>query len=60
MTNGVSEALAQLSNIEEKKMFRGITFTVKGKMCISVGDNEIGLAIEFNKKTKASKKKNTK
>ncbi len=102
----VRTALAHLSNVEEKKMFRGITFMVDGKMCISVGDNEImcridrelhelsvkkngcrsvimkgreykgyvyvneegmkikkdfdywiGLALEFNKKAKASKKK---
>jgi len=109
LTNRVRSALAHLPNIEEKKMFRGITFMVNGKMCITVGDNEImcridpelheacvakkgcrpvvmkgreykgyvyintegikakndfaywiGLALEFNKRAKASKKKNKK
>jgi TfoX/Sxy family transcriptional regulator of competence genes len=106
LTNRVRSMLAHLPDIEEKKMFRGITFMVNEKMCISVGDNEImcridpelheacvakkgcrsvvmkgreykgyvyineegmktkkdfdswiGLALEFNKKAKASKKK---
>ena len=109
LTNRVRSMLAHLPNIEEKKMFRGITFMVNEKMCISVGDNEImcridpesheaclgkkgcrpvvmkgreykgyvyineegiktkknfaywiGLALEFNKKAKASKKRNKK
>ena len=102
-------ALTHLSNVEEKKMFRGITFMVDGKMCVSVSNDEImcridpglhdvvvnkkgcrpvimrgreyrgfvyvneegiktkknfdywiGLALEFNKRAKASKKKTTK
>lgn len=106
LTNKVRKVLLHLPKVEEKKMFRGITFMVDGKMCISVGDNEImcridpelheasveksgcrsvvmkgreykgyvyvneegmktkkdfehwvGLALEFNKKAKASKKK---
>ena len=100
------EALAEIQEVSEKKMFRGVTFMVNGKMCISVGDTEImcridpalqeavlkkegcrlmtmkgreyngyvlvtedclktkkefdywiGLALEFNKRAKASKKK---
>ena len=107
LTNRVRSMLAQFPDTEEKKMFRGITFMVNGKMCITVGDNEImcridpelheacvakkgcrpvvmkgreykgyvyintegmktnkdfaywiGLALEFNKRAKASKKKN--
>jgi TfoX/Sxy family transcriptional regulator of competence genes len=106
LTNKMRKALAHLPNVEEKRMFRGIAFMVDGKLCISVGDNEImcridpelhelsvkkngcrsvimkgreykgyvyvneegmktkkdfdywiGLALEFNKKAKASKKK---
>jgi len=102
----VRTALAHLSKVEEKKMFRGITFMVDGKMCVSVSNDEImcridpelhdavvkkkgsrpvimggreykgyvyvnedgvktkrdfdywiGLALEFNKRAKASKKK---
>jgi TfoX/Sxy family transcriptional regulator of competence genes len=35
-----------VSDLEEKKMFRGITFMVNGKMCISVGDTEIMCRID--------------
>lgn len=28
-------------NIEEKKMFRGLTFMINGKMCISVSDDNL-------------------
>ena len=36
----ISLALAGLPHVEEKKMFRGVTFMVNDKMCISVsGDN---------------------
>ena len=38
LTKRVREALEHLDNVEEKKMFRGITFMVDGKMCISTGD----------------------
>ncbi len=31
----VRTALAHLSKVEEKKMFRGITFMVNEKMCVS-------------------------
>ncbi|HKH60433.1 MAG TPA: TfoX/Sxy family protein [Flavitalea sp.] len=41
LTNRVREALAGAPNLEEKKMFRGVTFMVNGKMCVSVGDDEL-------------------
>jgi TfoX/Sxy family transcriptional regulator of competence genes len=34
-------ALADQLNVEEVKMFRGVTFMVNGKMCISVSNNEM-------------------
>jgi TfoX/Sxy family transcriptional regulator of competence genes len=37
----IREALADVANVEEKKMFRGIAFMVNDKMCVTVGDNEI-------------------
>jgi len=37
----IREALAHLPKIEEKKMFRGVTFMVNGKMCLSVSGNEM-------------------
>ncbi|HKB44196.1 MAG TPA: TfoX/Sxy family protein [Chitinophagaceae bacterium] len=46
LTNRVREALAGVSNIEEKKMFSGITFMVNGKMCISVGNDRIMCRID--------------
>lgn len=109
LTNKLRAALVHLPKVEEKKMFRGVTFMVDDKMCISAGDNEImcridpalheasiakngcrsvimkgreykgyvyineegmktkkefdywiSLALEFNKKAKASRKKNKK
>src|SRR4030095_2191051 len=37
----IHQALAHLPKIEEKKMFRGVTFMVNGKMCVSVSGNEM-------------------
>jgi len=37
----IRQALAHLPKIEEKKMFRGVTFMVNGKMCLSVSGNEM-------------------
>jgi len=41
LANRVREALADQPDVEEKKMFRGISFMVNGKMCISIGDDEL-------------------
>ncbi|HEY5826609.1 MAG TPA: TfoX/Sxy family protein [Cyclobacteriaceae bacterium] len=106
LTDRVRDAISHVPKVTEKKMFRGITFMVNGKMCISVGNEElmcrvdpalhealiekegvralkmkgrdyvgfiyihedelkvkkkldywVALALEFNKKAKASKKK---
>jgi len=46
LTNRLREALADVPNVEEKKMFRGITFMVNDKMCISCGDDEIMCRID--------------
>ena len=46
LTNRVRLALAHLPKVEEKKMFRGVTFMVEGKMCISVGDDRIMCRID--------------
>jgi len=42
----VREALAHLPKVQEKKMFRGITFMVNGKMCISVSADRIMCRID--------------
>jgi TfoX/Sxy family transcriptional regulator of competence genes len=46
LTNRVREALAHLPKVEEKKMFRGVTFMVNGKMCITVGDTRLMCRID--------------
>jgi TfoX/Sxy family transcriptional regulator of competence genes len=46
LTQRIREALGQLPNVEEKRMFRGVTFMVNGKMCITAGDNKIMCRID--------------
>ena len=46
LVSRVREALAELTDVEEKKMFRGITFMVNGKMCVSVGGDEMMCRID--------------
>jgi len=46
MTERLSKLLASLPNVEMKRMFRGITFMVNGKMCISAGDDEVMFRID--------------
>jgi TfoX/Sxy family transcriptional regulator of competence genes len=41
LVNRVREALIAVENLEEKKMFRGVTFMINGKMCVSIGDDEL-------------------
>ncbi len=42
----IREALTHLTDVEEKRMFRGITFMVNGKMCVSVGRDEMMCRID--------------
>jgi TfoX/Sxy family transcriptional regulator of competence genes len=37
----IREQLANLDNVEEQKMFRGITFMVDRKMCVCVSGQEL-------------------
>ena len=46
MTIRIREALADVPNVEEKRMFSGITFMVNGKMCVSAGDDRIMCRID--------------
>src|ERR1700743_2660190 len=41
LANRIREALAALPDVEEKKMFHGICFMVKGKMCLCVRLDEM-------------------
>ncbi len=42
----VKEALARIPRVEEKKMFGGTTFMVRGRMCVSVGKGRIMCRID--------------
>ncbi|MDP4263370.1 MAG: TfoX/Sxy family protein [Bacteroidota bacterium] len=37
----IREALSHLPKVEEKKMFRGVTFMVNGKMCVCASGDEM-------------------
>jgi TfoX/Sxy family transcriptional regulator of competence genes len=46
LADRVREALADTFDVEEMKMFRGVTFMVNGKMCVSVSGDELMLRLE--------------
>ena len=46
LADRVREALADIPKLEEKKMFRGVTFMVDNKMCVSVSGNELMLRLD--------------
>lgn len=46
LADRIREAIQHLPNVEEKKMFRGLTFMVDGKMCISVSGEEMMCRID--------------
>ncbi len=46
MTRRLREALAGVPKVEEKRMFRGVTFMVKGKMLASAGDDQYMFRID--------------
>jgi TfoX/Sxy family transcriptional regulator of competence genes len=41
LEEGVREALREISGVEEKRMFGGTAFMVRGKMCITARDSRI-------------------
>jgi TfoX/Sxy family transcriptional regulator of competence genes len=41
LANRLREALGGRRRLEEKRMFGGLTFMVRGKMCVSVGKGRI-------------------
>jgi TfoX/Sxy family transcriptional regulator of competence genes len=45
-TSRIREVLKNVPDVEEKKMFRGLVFMVDGKMCITVGDDEMMCRID--------------
>jgi TfoX/Sxy family transcriptional regulator of competence genes len=46
MTLRLRESLAGVKKVEEKKMFRGVTFMVNGKMMASAGDDQFMFRID--------------
>ena len=46
LTSRIRNALSHLPKVEEKRMFRGVTFMVNDKMCISAGDDKIMCRID--------------
>ncbi|HVW15573.1 MAG TPA: TfoX/Sxy family protein [Mucilaginibacter sp.] len=46
LADRVREALVDVPKVTEKKMFRGVTFMVDDKMCISVSGNELMLRLD--------------
>jgi TfoX/Sxy family transcriptional regulator of competence genes len=42
----VRKALADIQKVEEKKMFRGVTFMIDDKMCVSVSGDELMLRLD--------------
>lgn len=41
LADRVREALADIEDLEEKRMFGGLCFMVNGKLCIGAGEKEI-------------------
>jgi len=46
LADRVREALVNVPKVAEKKMFRGVTFMVDDKMCVSVSGNELMLRLD--------------
>lgn len=46
LANRVKQALGSVRPIEEKRMFGGIAFMVRGKMCVSAGKDRIMCRID--------------
>jgi TfoX/Sxy family transcriptional regulator of competence genes len=53
------EALVGVPHVEEKKMFRGVTFMVNGKMCLTVSADELMCRIGAGAVEKSLGKKGT-
>ena len=57
LTARIREALAHVPAVEEKRMFRGVTFMVNDKMCITAGDTRIMCRIDPSVHEDALKRK---
>jgi len=59
LADRVREALAHLPEVEEKKMFRGVTFMVNGKMCVSVSGDEMMCRFDRPYRKKSQRKRDS-
>ena len=57
LTLKVRSALAHVRGVEEKRMFSGVAFMVKGKLCVSAGDDRIMCRIDPALHAESIKKK---
>ena len=57
LADRIREALTDIPRVEEKKMFRGVTFMVNGKMCVTVSGDEMMCRIDPEIQNEALKKK---
>lgn len=55
----VKAALGRAPGLDQKKMFGGVTFMVRGKMCVSVGSNRIMCRIDPAKHDAALEREGT-
>ena len=55
----IREALADIPAVAEKKMFRGVTFMVNDKMCVSVSGDDLMCRIDPEIQDEALKNKNS-
>lgn len=46
LANRIRQALAQVPDVEEKKMFGGLAFMVGGKMCLTAGADQMMCRID--------------
>lgn len=56
LADRVREALMEVSGVEEKKMFKGVTFMVNDKMCISVSGDELMCRFDPGKQHEVAEK----
>lgn len=57
LANRIREALQDLPDVEEKKMFSGLAFLVNGKMCVNVSHDEMMCRIDPEKHEEALSKR---
>ena len=57
LANWIREALSEISNVVEKKMFGGLAFLINDKMCINVNSDNLICWFDPNLVESISKRK---